>query len=773
MLPCFRLVTWLVVLAQLATISAQPMIQVCGGCTLADEERLVNPNYTGLLATEGRQLSHGWTLWAEMVNGRGGIDVAGTLMKVNMTIVNTGAVDPLRYRTVYAGFLTGAYGVRCDFLFGPFSSGLTGVAANVVEAAADKRVMFAMHAAAEEIWKCPATLPPPCTQAGDRRFDWTYGGAPTASTFFRPAVDLLRTKQPKSLATFYATTDYTVSVAGGAVTAAQANGIPVVGQIAHARTTDPAVYDDVVRQLRELDPDIVAGGTYYDTCVPFVEALRRNNWLPKALVLSLCLSNPQFVNATRDMGIYMMDFLTWSERVKGPEFVETNSTFFAYFPQQVDSQGLVVRSSPQLFADAYTQRWGEPPVDPLANGAVIDGYLLEYAVRKAGTLDSYAVQAVLPLIYETTFYGLLVFDFYHKNDKKSTLVIQMNDQLDNKILYPISATEMDIVYPLPQWDDRVYTGDWYQGYGAAAEIAVTVVTAVNIVHCLLWMFYTWRHRDHPVFRAAQYLFLITFLFGCIVLLSAIFSWQVYVSSAGCQAFPWLAGVGFTLLIGSIIARGARLYAILRATREFKRVEIKESVVFAGLLLLTAVTVVIMIVWQAAFPLERQWRNNTPIKAATRYPICYSDSGSTALAIVLLVWCSLLVMLAIVIGWLNRHFQKTLFNESKPLAFAAYNLAVFGILTVVLQAAQVTDDTQGLFIIRSVLINVGVFFTVCFLFWTKVNFIRKGVTYDHTSEMKTSSYSQSVGEGARAMTVSIPLGTKGTCPNCAVSLINSQ
>ncbi|MDP2435775.1 MAG: ABC transporter substrate-binding protein, partial [archaeon] len=549
-------------------------LNVCGAITIASEESVNNPNYTGVFELEGRQILQGWQMWAELVNAKGGILVSSVAYTINLTVINHGdGSDPLRVRAVYRGLLNGSYGVHCNFMFGPWTSGLTAVAAQENELASPPRTLFGMHASAPDTWECTEMLQPPCTQVGFRRFQYSWGGAPTSSSFFVPAVELLFIKGPRTIATFDFPSSYSSSLISGAVLAAESNGIEVIYQ-SHAPTLLPNIsyYDDLVLTFKELDPDIVAGGTYFVNCIEFIKACERHHYVPKAVITSLCLSNPTYANQSGPNGRYIMDFSTWDAEVDGPEFLESNSTpggtFFRYFSVERDASGRITKASPRVFADRYFERWGEYPVDPLGNGAIIDGYLLEWAITKSQSIETEAIQNVLPLISENSFYGKLVFDVYGTNDKKTTLVTQTDLNNVNRIVYPNSAIQMSVIYPIPTLDERVMEAGFYTH---SSEIAITVVTCVNIVHCLLWMVFVFHYRQHVVFRAAQAEFLYLFLFGGVLILLGIFTWQIYVTSSSCQAAPWLFAVGFTLLVGTVFIRAFRIFLIVRASNKMKRV----------------------------------------------------------------------------------------------------------------------------------------------------------------------------------------------------------
>src|SRR3989338_5480641 len=298
-----------------------------------------------------------------------------------------------------------------------------------------------------------------------------------------------------------------------------------------------------------------------------------------------------------------------------------------------------------------------------------------------------------------------------------------------------------------------------------------------IVHCLLWMVFVFHYRQHVVFRAAQAEFLYLFLFGGILILLGIFTWQIYVTSSSCQAAPWLFAVGFTLLVGTVFIRAFRIFLIVRASNKMKRVTPKKATGFIGLLALCSVTWLLLIIWTAAVPVQVELKEPDPIRPIQSYYVCSVSNSSIVLLILTLVWCGIISVMATMIGFINRNFDRTIFDESRPLGFVAYNIVVLSILIIGLQAANV-GDVEVLFIIRSILINVLVLFSVLFLFVPKLG-LMKIDDIAHTSRSSTIgsvrdsrvANTDSVHSANETLIVSIPKNGTGQCPNCHSTLKN--
>src|SRR3989338_5504593 len=698
------------------------VLNVCASITLAQEEYQNNPQYTGIYALEGRQISQGWHLWAEVINAKGGILINGTTYFINLTVINHGGADPARVASIYARLLNGSYGVYCNFMFGPWTSALTAIAAIENEKAAPKRTMFSLHGASEDTWKCTAELLPPCTQEGFRRFQYSWSGAPTASQLFVPAIDLLLIKKPQTIATFDFIGSFSKSLVAGAVEAAESNDVQVVGQHSFSsRSPNASAYDDLVSSLVSLNPDIVAGCTLFDSCIGFLEACERHNYTPKALIVSLCLSNPAYKNTTGRTGRYLMDFLSWDPKVKGPEFLESlppgpnttddvnqPRTFFNYFPAQRDAiTGIVSKASPKVFAEVYYERWGQLPIDPLGNGAVVDGYLLEWAVTKAQSIETEHVQSTLPLIAENSFYGKLAFDIYGKNDKKTTLVTQTDGNLVNRIIYPNSAIEMEVIYPIPAWNERSAQYGWFHYWG---DIVIAVLACFLILLSIAGMIWIATNNEAPVVAAAQPEFLGIILLGSIVCYLSVFCWLYYVNDASCAALPWLIVTGFFLIFGALFVKTLRLYQVYRATQAFRTTSTPLWYMGISLVVLLSIVWGLLIPWTIFDPLQQRIVHPDPHRPIHDYTICSMGTTGTSFLIAILVTSGVLLIVASWAAFATQRVKYLLYQERRFIGFGVYNLVLISAVGIGL-IAGLTDQPIAQFWVRAACLLLAPFLVV--------------------------------------------------------------
>lgn len=127
-----------------------------------------------------------------------------------------------------------------------------------------------------------------------------------------------------------------------------------------------------------------------------------------------------------------------------------------------------------------------------------------------------------------------------------------------------------------------------------------------------------------------------------------------------------------------------------------------------------------------------------------YTECDQTAVSITFTVILVVYNFCLLLYGVFLSWVLRNVQWALFNESKSIAFAMYNLFFFGAL---IGGLQVSDSVQRetMFIVRSALILCAVLVAVSVIFLPKIYFILRGVKTIDGSTSKTDTMSIEMAE----------------------------
>jgi hypothetical protein len=98
----------------------------------------------------------------------------------------------------------------------------------------------------------------------------------------------------------------------------------------------------------------------------------------------------------------------------------------------------------------------------------------------------------------------------------------------------------------------------------------------------------------------------------------------------CQNTPWLASIGFTLILSALFSKTWRINQVFRNARKFRRVTVTVKDVMLPLVLLLSSNVVVLSVWTGFPPIQYKIIAHEGTYAWNRiissYAICQSNSG---------------------------------------------------------------------------------------------------------------------------------------------------
>ena len=366
---------------------------------------------TGALNVDSLEQYNGFELWRDQVNAKGGIKAGGKSYQVKFAFYDDES-QAKRVQQLYTRLILED---KSDFLFSPYSSGLTTSASIVTEQYG--KVMLTTGAADEKTYR-----------QGNKYLFQMF--AP-ATQYLQTAVDLLKSKDPKATIAFvYEDHAFSVAVATPAKTYAQQQGFNVVFSEAYApNTTDfSAILDKVTASKATV---LLGGGHYAD-----------GSTLARQLF-------------SRKSKMNMVTLLVAPDSPKWPELGD--SAIGICVPSQWEPQ---VSVKPQFgptvaeFNKAYTAKYGEPSYE--SAGGYAAGLMLQHAIEQAGTLESDKVAAALNGMDVTTFYGRTKFSTDPKEHGLQighTMVIakwhkDKSGKPVKQVVWPLASKSANLLYPI-------------------------------------------------------------------------------------------------------------------------------------------------------------------------------------------------------------------------------------------------------------------------------------------------------------------------------------
>jgi len=134
----------------------------------------------------------------------------------------------------------------------------------------------------------------------------------------------------------------------------------------------------------------------------------------------------------------------------------------------------------------------------------------------------------------------------------------------------------------------------------------------------------------------------------------------------CYAYPWLLGIGFSILFGALFSKTFRLWRLF-STKSLKAQVITNTMVLQGVALFVVPMVVFLIIWSSVdgFTVAEQFSTSSPgsVRFVCHTPKAWWPIFAAMVAFVLLLGCILTFMI--------RNLPPE-FNDAEAIGFSMYN-----------------------------------------------------------------------------------------------------
>lgn len=332
---------------------------------------------TGKLTAESTNQFNGLKLWADQVNGEGGIKVGDSSLKVVLKDYDDES-EKTRVQQLFTRLINDD---KADFLVSPYSSGLTEAASVVAEQ--NQKVMLAIGAASDSIF-----------QAG---LQYAFQLYTPASRYLTGSVDLLKQKYPdaKRIAIVHEEETFSTDVADATKTyiQQQQDGTKVV--LFEGYPTGTTDFGPFISRIAAAKPDALIGGGHFEDGSTLVRELHARKMPLKMVSILVAPSVPEFAQ----LGAA-------ADGVVGPSQWEPEVAFSEAAAKDKGKEWFGPEGD--AFVAAYQKAHNEKPGYHAAGG-YIAGVLLQHAIEKAGSLSSDDVKKVLQDVDALTFWGGLKF----------------------------------------------------------------------------------------------------------------------------------------------------------------------------------------------------------------------------------------------------------------------------------------------------------------------------------------------------------------------------
>jgi len=376
---------------------------------------------TGSLNKESKEQTQGLQLWANDVNGQGGIAVGDQRYQVQLVSYDDESVQD-RVQQLYTRLITDD---KVDFLISPYGS--ASAAASMVVTEQYGKTNLVVGAASYSIF-----------QRGYRHVFQVYS---PAGEYLTGALDLLRAQNPSAnrIVLVNENEPFSTDVIKAARDYAEQQGFDIVLQEAYE--TGTADFAPLINKIAGENPDAILGGGHFADG----SALARQLWEKQVKVglvaLLVAPGQPEF----KDLGDAALGIV-------GPSQWEPQVTYSASAAEAlgIPYTGPAVTQFTQRYQDTYGYEPGY-----IAAGGYATGVILERAISDAGSVDPTRVEAALAKTDMMSFFGRTKFDTqkdFGLEIGHNSVVLQWqrgSAGLVKQIVWPLAAATQSALYPKP------------------------------------------------------------------------------------------------------------------------------------------------------------------------------------------------------------------------------------------------------------------------------------------------------------------------------------
>jgi branched-chain amino acid transport system substrate-binding protein len=360
---------------------------------------------SGSLFEPGSRVKDGYEFWARTVNRQGGIRVGNTRYRVRLEIIDdrsdatTAAVTAQRLISQE----------RVNFMFGPYSSGLTLAVGGIVQR--NRILMIAPGGNANSIY----------TQG----YEYVFGIIPLASSIPGLWIKAMSTQRPKpkTLALLVKNDPFAQSQRAGIKVAAKSFGMQIVDDTVYP--PDQQEFSSLVSKMRRLNPDLIAILGHTQDSAVILRQMRDQDYYPKG---GAFYSGPA-----------MLDF---HELLRGTSNHSYGATFWE---PSMKWKGPGPWATAGAYARAFQRAYRRQPSYQNATASA-SGVILQLAIQKARSIDTDAVRRTLLSSSFRTFEGPVRYAPAGYN-KAARVGIQQIIGGKVYLVYPQAIAQRKPVYP--------------------------------------------------------------------------------------------------------------------------------------------------------------------------------------------------------------------------------------------------------------------------------------------------------------------------------------
>ena len=366
---------------------------------------------TGPLNVDSLGQQRGYEFWRDEVNAAGGIKAGGKSYKVKFISYDDQSVGG-RVQQLYTRLINED---KADFLFSPYSSGLTAPAAVISEQYG--KIMIDSGGAEEKPF-----------ELGNK---YLFMVITSAGHYLSGAVAALKAKNPNAkIAMVYSDDPFSKTVMTATKQQAEAAGLQVVMDESYAPSTTD--FGPIVNKIISSNADAFMGGGHYSDGATLARQMYDQKANMKWVSILVAPADDKFGElGPSAMGVTVPS--QWEVQVSyKPQFGPTTPEFAKAFQEKFNAR------ADYHAASGYTS-----------------GAILQHAIEQANSIDPEKVTAALNATDVTTFFGHVKFATdpgHHGLQAAHEMVLaqwqKVNGKPGRQVVWPTAAQSADLIYPI-------------------------------------------------------------------------------------------------------------------------------------------------------------------------------------------------------------------------------------------------------------------------------------------------------------------------------------
>src|SRR5271166_409764 len=366
---------------------------------------------TGPLNVDSLGQSRGYQMWRDEINAAGGIKVGGKSYTVKFVSYDDQSVGG-RVQQLYTRLINQD---KAQFLFSPYSSGLTAPAAVISEQYG--KIMIDSGGAEEKPF-----------EQGNK---YLFMVITSAGHYLSGAVAALKANNPHAkIAMVYSDDPFSKTVLTATKQQAEAAGMQVVMDESYAPSTTD--FGPIVNKIISSNADAFMGGGHYSDGATLARQMYDQKANMKWVSILVAPGDDKFAElGAAAMGVTVPS--QWEVQVSyKPQFGPTTAEFA------------------KAFQDKYNVK-----ADYHAASGYTSGAVLQHAIEQANSIEPDKVAAALNATDVTTFFGHIKFATdpgHHGLQIAHEMVLaqwqKVNGKPGRQVVWPDAAKSADLIYPL-------------------------------------------------------------------------------------------------------------------------------------------------------------------------------------------------------------------------------------------------------------------------------------------------------------------------------------